>query len=59
MKKIKKENIKEKNITINRDNGDDDKTYESVIESAKNKGISDLIINGIIHDETLKIRGNM
>lgn len=54
-----RENIKEKILQLIGDNDDDDNTYESVIESAKNKGISDLIINGIIHDETLKIRGNM
>lgn len=53
-----RENIKKRLLQLIGDN-DDDKTYESVIESAKDKGISDLTINGIIHDETLKIRGNM
>ena len=54
-----RENIKKKLLQLIGDSDDNNETYESVIELPTMRHINDLVINGIIHDETLKIRGKI
>ena len=56
--KVRK-NVKKRLIELINDNVSNDETYDKVVELANKKGINDQQINRILHEETLKIRGNM
>ena len=54
-----RENVKKRLIELINDNVSNDETFDKVVELANAKGINDQEINRFLHEETLKIRGNM